>query len=659
MKYLLAILCLFAAFQNDTICAQQVDRQQDLRATTLCAIVHAAFPLPKYDLAELWFDSTNIIAKSDMHRQEGAGPASFFTDMLIIFCHHLDSKILVNLGQACKYLNAVLKVPALQLNDYCLQETMPQAMPLDVLVRKTQNTKDGVKKLAGLLSVSSSDLRNWFGQPYLQSVLRQTGWKLPEKVEGIEDNKLATLYPLVKILKAATPTENLEDWAQIDTFFEQCQSRVFNRISSHLYFILTLNPDQKVALRYLGRLIDEMILPSARYLKVSIAARNPKAFYEPIDIMLREYFLLGQSIIADRCSWYLYVFMQRCQRNAPLVEEMLQWCYTYIPVNENTHLFIRFACQKGLDGLALKFGQAVIDAPNTIKSRNDMLPVKVSSFLDLRDNPSIQPQMKRFAQDMLTIYNHGLQNGSLSKLFSDDDKKVLMRLFVSNGLTDGLEEKIKEIYVFPQHEDVVGFEDIDREIIDDFIRHGFINESKLVFQVILSQDIEGILLTMTNAEEFLKRMLRVDPNTLLPLLKAKIMECSSDIITSEFILDLFNLLGALGKKERGPEEVAFVNQYAAQFYQWTESFDPSNLGKRELHFALLYYNLDDIELCKTHHKKFITWTNKMIKEDNKSEVFAYFNEYFGIRAHSTKEIVSQYPIKMLNTYIRSNGKTRS
>ena len=71
MKYLLSILCLFAAFQNDTICAQQVDRQQDLRTTTLCAIVHAAFPLPKYDPAELWFDSTNIIAKSIimLHKQ--------------------------------------------------------------------------------------------------------------------------------------------------------------------------------------------------------------------------------------------------------------------------------------------------------------------------------------------------------------------------------------------------------------------------------------------------------------------------------------------------------------------------------------------------------------------------------------------------------------
>lgn len=165
-------------------------------------IVRSAFPPLIYHVSDLSNDANKVFGNSKNCRQNYSIIFMLPDEVITNILHSMDTKtLLLGLGTTCRFFYAVTQVPTLYLNDYCLQETMPHVMPVDILVRKTKNTKDGVFKLANLYSVSEHDLLNWFGQPYLENIIAQKE-ALPETLKNYTEEEFDALYPFLKVTVA-------------------------------------------------------------------------------------------------------------------------------------------------------------------------------------------------------------------------------------------------------------------------------------------------------------------------------------------------------------------------------------------------------------------------------------------------------------------------
>jgi hypothetical protein len=93
--------------------------------------------------------------------------------------------------------------PEYSLNPYCLVETRPHAMPVDLLRQKALASKNGILKLAALFTVSPLDLATWFGKPIIHAEIK-TFSSLPSDSLPITKAQFEILYPQLKIRLAAS-----------------------------------------------------------------------------------------------------------------------------------------------------------------------------------------------------------------------------------------------------------------------------------------------------------------------------------------------------------------------------------------------------------------------------------------------------------------------
>lgn len=196
--YFLSFLLIFSSLSH----AMEDSNKDQNPLEGLQKIVRCAFPPPVYNLSDLNSDINQVFHNAQKFKQDHSIIFMLPNEAMTNILHSMDTRtLLLGLGTTCQFFYAVTQVSALYLNDYCLQETMPHAMPVDILVRKTKNTKDGVLKLANLYSVSAQDLLNWFGQPYLETIIAQKE-ALPETLKNYTEEEFDALYPFLKVTVA-------------------------------------------------------------------------------------------------------------------------------------------------------------------------------------------------------------------------------------------------------------------------------------------------------------------------------------------------------------------------------------------------------------------------------------------------------------------------
>jgi hypothetical protein len=195
------------------------------------------------------------ISKADDHKQTQVGICFMPKEVIVKFFFNLTPPVDIHqgIGLTCRFFSCFAS--ALQLSPHWLQEANLHTLPVALLVFIAKNSKDGVLKIADLYSVSSDNLKAWFGTEYLGTL--NVCEAIPKKAKHLSEDEAKILYPLVKINLAATNTLGL--------FREECTTAV--RSTMLEYYHDTFNPIDRFQQLRLCTLTPNLFLRNSWFTK--------------------------------------------------------------------------------------------------------------------------------------------------------------------------------------------------------------------------------------------------------------------------------------------------------------------------------------------------------------------------------------------------------
>lgn len=571
-------------------------------------IVRNSFQPAPYQYQREWptEDDNNKISEA---LSKSKNPDFFISNLpwevIINICQFIDDNdTFLKMKETCHFFNAVSHLPFFYLTDHCLTETRPHSIPLSLLHLKTQNTPDGLFKLAKLYSISAQDLSNWFEKEFLRAALRKkniTADTLPTTLEGQTEEELDNLYPILKVALAAN--------SQQDNIVQLFQSGPLP--SSHLSLdtlrILSLNLDQKD--------IHYKALESLFFHLAASRSRNQDVDpdHQPLSVIARDLLMAGRMVELINNQYYVCTPQKK-----EVAIQIIQWCAPNSSNFQYHDILIQDAVALGDPELASQILDNLInlpDNPDLITAKIHSL-IRHTSLVQDTNNERVQSQINAFST---RLFRH------LWGTLSIYNKKDALILFMRAGHDGAFKAAFDELFLQPE----MTSEPPTDELIANLFAYGYSDQATRLLQRLLDNGHEYSILSSI---KFFDRA-KIDRLKAVSVLKT-LIESSKSSDNSKL-----EALRYLAERE-STNEVDYIREHLA-------SLKDENLerGDYEFKFSFIYFYLNEEEKCNLYYQKAIDIFLQTISIPI-SEVLENFRKN-GLKLRSLEELRIQDPIKIL------------
>ncbi len=506
--------------------------EKDPALEDLQEIARNAFPLACYDANK----DTNIEDRERLLTASQHIPADpiIFDIPLDVLWHHifpyLDSQtLLLGAKRTCHAFYELSHLSCFYLNDYCLTETRPHAIPVHILRFKTCNTKDGLLKLANLMSVSATDLKNWFEPEFLKDAFLPYQTSLPPKLEGQSEEDIGKLYPILKVALASTLVETTDATNPVIKLLQEYPYPY--GLSLNKMRLLSLNPAR----------------PGMYYESLSQLITGPHAYPRTsptIKSIARELLMAGKGVAGINNVFFVYPNFGELQ-NREIAIQILELCVQNPSLYQDYDFSTLIHCAFFLEqpDLALKFLSKTVELPDNAGN----LYYKISSFFNCKDrgikDKEILSCIHEFSKN---LYSSWAEIPAYAKfqalsLLMQVEKREEVQKAMDDILSQSEEEVLKAFQAF---------------VLKDLAHYQYPEESRKLTQYLLNVEMKKItpmLLQCNNNEAIFTQFLTIDRQKSIALLKAFI-EFDAESDQGEFYMR--HKIGALHfLAQHAPEEM--------------------------------------------------------------------------------------------------------
>jgi hypothetical protein len=396
----------------------------------------------------------------------------------------------------CRFFCELPSMSRFCLNEYCLTETRPHAMPLDILCFKTCKTKGGIFKLAALMSVSATDLKNWFEPDFLQAAFLPYQNSLPAQLEGQSEEDLGKLYPILKVALASPLVDTADTSNPVIKLLQEYPYPY--GLSLNKMRLLSLSPTRPgVYYETLQQLINS---PCGYSRDSSSEIRNAIA---------RELLRAGKNVAGiNNC---FFVYCNPLNKGAAI--QILELC-VHNPQfyhNHNVSQLISDAFFLERPDLALKILREVVELPNDVNS----LPYKIWSFVNYKDREIEDEQVQSRIQQFLTnLYSFWGQLPGYIKF-------PALSLLMHSGRRDEVQMAMDDILLQSEEEVLKSF---PSNVCSDFCDYDYPEEAEKLIRYLLNVETNKVITAFSQCsrdkDDIFTQFMKVDREKSVVLLKA-------------------------------------------------------------------------------------------------------------------------------------------
>ncbi len=614
-KYFPFYLCSLLIFFSLTAQAMEKDPLQ-----TLQKIARNAFPLASYETKEDCKGDQERLIAADQSKQEDQiifhTPSDNFLQHIFPL---LDGKSLhFGMKLTCRFFYELSHLSSFSLNEYCLTETRPHAMPLDILCFKTHKTKDGIFKLAALMSVSAADLKNWFEPDFLQAAFLSCQDSLPAQLEGQSEEDLDKLYPILKIA-LASPLVTVDASDPVIKLLQEYPAP--HGLSLNKMRLLSLNPTRP-GVYY--ETLEQLIVGQHAY--------SPASASQIRDVIARELLMAGKSVASINSSFFVYCNPPNPEKRK-LAGQLLELCAhtpQFYQDHNCPHQLIHNALFLERSDLALEVLRKVVELPNDANS----LPYKIYSFLNYKDREIEDGEVQAQVQGFLTnLYSFWGQLPVYMKL-------PALSLLMQAGSREEVQMAIDDILLQSEEEVLKVFEGT---IFSDFCDYDYPEVTEKLTRYLLNVETDKVITTLSQCykdkDDIFTQFIKNDREKSVALLKAFI---ESNQVNIQDKIEALTFLTKHAIEEIDQEKSTSLLK------SFVESDQVSIRDRVDVHIFLAKHAVEenDREISISFIKNFV--------ESGQANISAELNALWFLAQHATEEIDREKSIARFKVLIESD-----